>query len=30
MLAADNSILLVIDVQEKLFRTIHQKEQLTG
>ena len=29
MLAADNSVLLIIDVQEKLFRTIHQKEQLT-
>ena len=28
MLAADNSVLLVIDVQEKLFRAIYQKEQL--
>jgi len=28
MLSVDNSILLVIDVQEKLFRAIHQKEQL--
>ena len=28
MLTADNSILLVIDVQEKLFRAIHQKEHL--
>ena len=28
MLAADNSVLLIIDVQEKLFRNIHQKEQL--
>ena len=28
MLSVDNSVLLVIDVQEKLFRAIHQKEQL--
>ena len=28
MLAADNSVLLIIDVQEKLFRAIYQKEQL--
>ena len=29
MLAADNSVLLVIDVQEKLFRAMNQKEQLS-
>jgi len=28
MLTTDNSVLLVIDVQEKLFRVINQKEQL--
>ena len=28
MLSVDNSVLLVIDVQEKLFRAINQKEQL--
>jgi nicotinamidase-related amidase len=28
MLSVDNSVLLVIDMQEKLFRAIHQKEQL--
>jgi nicotinamidase-related amidase len=28
MLTTDNSVLLVIDMQEKLFRAIHQKEQL--
>ena len=28
MLTTDNSVLLIIDVQEKLFRAIHQKEQL--
>jgi nicotinamidase-related amidase len=30
MLQADSAVLLIIDVQEKLFRVMHQKEELAG
>ena len=30
MLETDNSVLLVIDVQEKLSRLVHQREKLIG
>ena len=30
MLTTENSVLLIIDVQEKLFRVMHQKEELAG